>query len=181
MAWVAQLQNDDIYWDRDSPLARRDPPEQLRPYANRAYPILVQALDDPRKFAAAHILLMCAGGWGNDGDRAYWSCRSGVYHILRYKPNADGTATYDPSQIPQLKEMWSRALIEPAASVSMPDSRWLMIVPALFLAVFLFRRIARSRPVRVGYCSRCGYDLRASIARCPECGEPIPHPFTPLQ
>ena len=48
-------------------------------------------------------------------------------------------------------------------------------IPALLLAIMptrlVFIRYRARRRLRRGLCASCGYDLRASISRCPECGE----------
>lgn len=57
-------------------------------------------------------------------------------------------------------------------------SIFLLVVPYWFGALFVtipialcLRRLKRLRRLaRVGYCQKCGYDLRATPDRCPECG-----------
>lgn len=49
---------------------------------------------------------------------------------------------------------------------------WLVLVFCA-TATLIIARPWRA-PRRTGLCHRCGYDLRASQTRCPECGTPIP-------
>jgi hypothetical protein len=42
------------------------------------------------------------------------------------------------------------------------------------LTIVWFRRRARRRRTAKGLCPLCGYDLRASPSRCPECGSAAP-------
>ena len=52
---------------------------------------------------------------------------------------------------------------------------WLLLLLLLVLPTMRFARFRRQRNrLRKGLCLRCGYDLRASPERCPECGMPVP-------
>jgi hypothetical protein len=47
---------------------------------------------------------------------------------------------------------------------------WVLLVSVPLPALVLFRRVRARRRVQQGRCVACGYDLRASPDRCPECG-----------
>jgi hypothetical protein len=50
----------------------------------------------------------------------------------------------------------------------------ILAIPAALFIGACARALGRRRRARRGLCLACGYDLRASGDRCPECGAPAP-------
>jgi hypothetical protein len=46
-------------------------------------------------------------------------------------------------------------------------------LPLLWLLAVVYRNLATRRTVPTGVCRQCGYDLRATPDRCPECGTEV--------
>jgi len=54
----------------------------------------------------------------------------------------------------------------------------LLLLPAYLLEAYLVYRVFfRKRVAPYGLCTQCGYDLRASPERCPECGLAVSTPM----
>jgi hypothetical protein len=151
-----------------------------------AIPSLLSVLEDPERFVIAHLLLrhlyrqpttmlddraqVTNGGWELDGlkvqlsegkvllDHKLWIVREGVPSI-------------DPAQLPRIRDQWHRRLdVAKASAPWWAITATLALLPLVGLVAFV-RRVLRGRQRQSrGLCRVCGYDLRASGGRCPECG-----------
>lgn len=81
------------------------------------------------------------------------------------------------SRTEQIPAVWTaKTLTSEESYVGVPH--WLiailtLVLPTIWLKPLIVQRIATWRTGNVGLCPTCGYDLRASKDRCPECGTPI--------
>lgn len=159
----------------------------------RAAPLLA-ALESPQTFLRAHILLAVIYGTDqrvafegqpalrDDGVvRSLPATIDGLRVVLRHPQGRiipHGMFAYytasvevDAAQLPFIRDQWHRRLDVRIASV--PD--WLLVVATALLPLIGLARITRRGSLRRrGLCIACGYDLRASEGRCPECATPIP-------
>jgi hypothetical protein len=143
-------------------------PSALRP--------LLRALDDADKALAAHAAL-CGRpkffplhpSWIQRQEKTVSYDGLPIRFILA----RDGATVADPSAWRSLRDQWHDPLDVKLATVS---HRHIVLItalpPLLWSGVRLRRALTRWRRKRRGLCLACGYDLRHSCERCPECGAP---------
>lgn len=151
---------------------------------------LVDALEKPDQFAAAHTMLNRQGfgyvgsytppekvgqtlRWNQGGlpveldlsrsEKLDWNVISSGYR-LRHPGSA---VRIDPALHTTIRDQWHLLLHIPLKTVPY----WPFAVAAAVLpAARAASKLKRWRDARLGLCLHCGYDLRASPDRCPECG-----------
>lgn len=127
--------------------------------------------------------------WEHKGKA--WCLASGVGNIQWSETRGDGLRYFKGWKCYSVTPTWQWQWIGPSyASVSASASRipfkhlllpcWLLVMvssvlPGVWMVFYLRRRRIMYRSK--GLCRECGYDLRASKERCPECGTAIPSPI----
>jgi hypothetical protein len=92
--------------------------------------------------------------WGPKGAKLY-----------SFAMGSGGTHGHDVTFPPGVEEFEYRYVIVPA---------WALLAGLLLVPLIVGASLRRQKiRTRLGLCRVCGYDLRASKSRCPECGTPI--------
>ena len=121
--------------------------------------------------------------WSRDGRLSFWRDRYEEALVLRQRPVGWEYETNpmkkpgrwpdgNPGRLGFVFERDSRGqdLYRALAIPWWAVAGLFALPPALYLWGWSKRRVER----RLGLCAVCGYDLRASSGRCPECGTAIP-------
>ena len=130
-----------------------------------------------------HIVLHTIG----DTDVPIWPGPRG-WALSREPPNGDGWAISHIASAVRTHRFLGFEHTD-IGSVATPTRRltilaipyWSLALPPLIAPTIALVRVRRRRRrLREHHCLGCGYDLRASRERCPECGTPIPPDAEPL-
>jgi hypothetical protein len=176
------------------------PPHSARYTAGDYIPALVAALEQPDKFAVAHLLLGInleemeplteprRAIHQQSAESVRYTCDGLTFdvraigegdryatHLADDEEVVDAASSIDVRQLPAIRDLWHRRLDVPVVAVP----HWalvavLLVAPGWRGAAFVYRRCRGRVLVKAGRCPSCGYDLRATPGRCPECGTAPP-------
>jgi hypothetical protein len=215
---VAQLRNDDISWTVRVPWTHIEPrfASTATVFGNAALANnihrfgtaeltrpLLEALEDPNRYAVAHLWLTSRELTGYNASTRVAGDHLIAIHdglevslrpaLLRQDPKTleaefkkklqSGEQLVEvctgptalqiaPDQLPKLRRQWHNKL--DVRILSIPYAAIILLAlapPAMNLRRYWHSRRTAAARAR-GACPTCGYDLRASHERCPECGTP---------
>ena len=105
--------------------------------------------------------------WGDRGESAQDGPGQWLYYSNRSAPTSSASLSHT---LFEYQEAVNGTHVIRSAAIR----DWWLIAATLALPCLWFRSHRRSRLAeRKGLCPKCGYDLRATPDRCPECGTPV--------
>jgi hypothetical protein len=115
-----------------------------------------------------------------DGLEFHWVSRSPIpgapYDLLSASEMEFGILMLRWQRTSQLHDGWQDCVVDELRVPRVPYAIGTLTLPAIVLVVIprwkRHRAAANRRRLGSGVCAKCGYDLRASPDRCPECGTP---------
>jgi hypothetical protein len=167
-------------------------------YIEPAFPLvrldrsLLHGLESRDSFVAAHLALCTLMGTDRIAvdhqpitlHGQYLATVDGLRVVLhpkmRFRPKSmavmyESSAEIDPAQIPTIRDQWHQRLDTSQWTIPYEYLATVTIAIPLFYSLMVLSRRHKAWARRLAnHCSHCGYDLRASQDRCPECGTAIP-------
>jgi len=102
--------------------------------------------------------------------------RASIWRARQTEADRSWAAWYRSASLDQLRANWRRDSTWPVTPPIRYSASYAavfiatLVVPMLWLALMCFRARQRANRIAGHICVSCGYDLRATPDRCPECG-----------
>ena len=101
---------------------------------------------------------------GSLADPSIFS-RAGLFRTMEHIPYNDGLLGQEPGFAQMWINAYCRSFVIPLWMIALVAA----VMPARWMVNWRRVRIRQSR-IEQGRCGECGYDLRATLEKCPECG-----------